>query len=172
MRVSVSNLLVVLLVVSSGIAQQRPKPRLQIHCSAQPTSFAPAESIDLSISLENVSASDVYLYKMLEWGWAGVRFRLTNSSGKIVELRNWTVPPPPIPINGKEQLVGIAPAYFYGTHLRFSLGQYYDLKPGDYFLQVAYQSNYRNEDGFGLPILTFQDGEFLSNKVHVEIRPT
>ena len=43
--------------------------------------------------------------------------------------------------------------------------------PGTYYLQVAYQSNYRKENGLGLPILTFDDGEFRSNKIQIHVRP-
>jgi len=171
MRVIVCNLLFVLLILSQVGAQQKSSPKLQVSCTPEPRSSATNDSVDLTISLENVGTSTIYLYRTIEWGWAGVRFRLTNSDGKVIELKNWTVPPPPPPVYGKENLVGIAPTYFFGTHMHINLREYYDLKPGIYYLQVSYQSNYRAEDGFGLPILTFQDGAFLSNKVPIEIPP-
>jgi hypothetical protein len=42
--------------------------------------------------------------------------------------------------------------------------------PGVYYLQVLYQSNYPKEEGFGLPLLTFDDGEFRSNKIQIQVR--
>jgi hypothetical protein len=171
MRIVVCNLLLVLLILSSPGRTATSSPKLQVFCSVQPSSSVANDSVDLSITLENVGTSDIYLYRTLEWGWAGVRFRLTNSDGKVIELRNWTVPPPPPPVYKKENFVGIAPTYFYGTHMQISLREYYDLKPGIYYLQISYRSNYRTEDGFGLPILTAQDGDFLSNKVRIEIPP-
>ncbi len=170
MRIVVCNLLLVLLILTQAGAQQKPSPKLQVSCTLEPRSSS-SDSVDLTISLENVGTSDIYLYRTIEWGWAGVRFRLTNSDGKIIELKNWTVPPPPPPVYRKENLVGIAPTYFFGTHMHINLREYYDLKPGIYYLQVSYRSNYRAEDGFGLPILTFQDGGFLSNKVRIELSP-
>jgi hypothetical protein len=161
---------VFLLFVSSLVsAQQKTTPKLHVSCSLEPGSSAPNGILDLNISIENVGTSDIYLYRPIEWGWAGVRFRVINSEGRVVEMKNWTVPPPPPPVYGKENLVGIAPTYFYGTHMHINLREYYDLKPGIYYFQVSYRSNYRAEDGFGLPMLTFQDGDFLSNKVRIEI---
>ena len=170
MRIAIYILLPILLTVSSAGGQQKPSPKLQVYCTAQAISSATNDTVDLSISLENVGTSDIYLYRTLEWGWEGVRFRLTNSDGKVIELRNRNVPPPSPPVYRKENLVGIAPSYFYGTHMHIALREYYDLRPGIYYLQVSYHSNYRAEDGFGLPVLTFQDGDFLSNKVRIEIR--
>jgi hypothetical protein len=171
MRIVVCNLLLVLLILGSAGAEQKSSPKLQVFCAVQPSSSAASDSVDLSVSLENVGPSDIYLYRTLAWGWAGVRFRLTNRDGKVIAPRNWTVPPPPPPVYKKENLVGIAPTYFYGTHMQISLSEYYDLRPGIYYLQILYRSNYRTEDGFGLPILTSQDGEFLSNRVRIEIPP-
>jgi len=48
---------------------------------------------------------------------------------------------------------------------------HYALSPGVYYLQVLYQSNYPKEEGFGLPLLTFDDGEFRSNKIQIQVRP-
>ena len=169
MRIIACILLVVLLFLSSAVAQQKSSSKLQVFCSLEPSSSNTKDSVDLTLSFENVGTSDIYVYRTIDWGWAGVRFRVTNSDGTVIELRNWTVPPPPSPLYGKESLVGIAPTYFYGTHMHVKLREYYDLKPGIYYLQISYRSNYRTEDGFGLPILTFQDGDFLSNKVRFEI---
>ena len=80
------------------------------------------------------------------------------------------IPPPPPPVYDKSQLVGLAPGYFFGTYLIFDLS-HYSLSPGVYYVQVSYSSNYGKESGFGLPILTSQDGEFRSNKVRIEVRP-
>jgi len=92
MRIVVCNLLLVLLILSSPGRTAKSSPKLQVFCSVQPSSSVANDSVDLSITLENVGTSDIYLYRTLEWGWAGVRFRLTNSDGKVIELRNWTVP--------------------------------------------------------------------------------
>lgn len=127
-----------LLVSSLASAQQKAPPKLQVSCTLEPRPSPAKGSVDLTISIENVGASDVYLYRPIEWGWAGVRFRLTNSDGRVVEMRNWTVPLPPPPVYGKESLVGVAPTYFYGTHMRIDLNEYYDLEPGVYDLQVSY----------------------------------
>jgi hypothetical protein len=126
----------------------------------------------LKIFVENIGTSDVYLYRNIEWGWAGIRFRLTKANGDVVPLRQHLAPPPPPPpIYGKEQLVRLAPAYFYGTNAKLDMGLF-DLKPGVYFLRVSFGSNYHPSQGFGLPILTSEDGEYFSNDVRIEIRPT
>jgi len=43
------------------------------------------------------------------------------------------------------------------------------LSSGVYFIQVSYQSNYSKREGFGLPILTSEGGEFRSNKVQIQV---
>lgn len=68
----------------------------------------------------------------------------------------------------KSELVGLEPGYFYGRHLDFALSDY-DLKPGRYFMAFKYQSYYHDRDGFGLPILTWDDGEMVSNKIEISI---
>jgi hypothetical protein len=65
-------------------------------------------------------------------------------------------------------LVSLATGYFYGTHLAFDLTQF-ATGSGVYFIEVSYQSNYREDSGFGLPILTVADGEFVSNRVQIQI---
>jgi hypothetical protein len=89
----------------------------------------------------------------------------------VVALRKpLPVPPPPPPLRDKTQLVELQAGYFYGGHLPFDLALY-DLKPGAYFIESSYRSYYRASQGFGLPILTFEDGEFVSNRIEVQIRP-
>ncbi len=80
------------------------------------------------------------------------------------------IPLPPPPVYDKSDLVGLAPGYFFGKHLVFDLS-HYKLSPGVYYVQVSYWSSYGKESGFGLPILTADDGEFRSNKVRIEVRP-
>ena len=84
--------------------------------------------------------------------------------------RESTIPLPPPPVYDKFQLVGLAPGYFFGTHLVFDLSRYV-LSAGVYYVQISYRSNYRKEEGFGLPLLTFDDGEFRSNKIRLQISP-
>lgn len=143
---------------------------LGVSCTGDKTSYTPRDSANLTITLENRGSSEFYIYSTLEWGWAGLRFRLTDADGHIVPEPSHTIPPIPPPVYDKSQLVGLAPGYFFGTHIAFDLSRY-NFKAGTYYLQVAYQSNYPHEEGFGLPILTFADGTFLSNKVQIDIRP-
>jgi hypothetical protein len=78
-------------------------------------------------------------------------------------------PLPPPPMRDRSELVELEPGYFYGRHLKLALSDY-DLKPGQYFVAFKYRSNYHAEDGFGLPILTWDDGEIAANKVEISIR--
>ena len=172
MRGFYGGLFISMLFAGSLLAQQPSKPKLNVSCTAEAASLRSSDTLELKISIENVGASDVYLYQNIEWGWAGIRFRLTNANGDVIPVRQHLAPPlPPPPIRGKEQLVRLAPTYFYGTHEALSMGLF-DLKPGIYFLRVSFASNYHAWQGFGLPILTHEDGEFLSNDVRIEIRPT
>jgi hypothetical protein len=72
-------------------------------------------------------------------------------------------------LRDKSELVGLEPGYFYGRHFDFALSDY-NVKPGTYFIEFKYQSYYRDRDGFGLPILTWDDGEIISNKIEISIR--
>jgi hypothetical protein len=172
MRRSFGLVLFVVLPVSTSLfAQQDERPALSVTCSADRPSYAPNDTVKLTLTLENRGSSDFYVYRTVEWGWAGVRFRLTDAAGNSVPEPGGNRPSLPTPpIYDKSQLVGLAPGYFFGTHLRIGLFRY-KLNPGVYYIQVAYQSNHPHEEGFGLPIVTMADGAFLSNKVQIEVRP-
>jgi hypothetical protein len=159
-----------LIVVTPISAQQQEKPVIAVSCTADKLSLAQGDVVNLTITLENRGSSDVYVYRTLEWGWAGIGFTLTDNKGHLVYSRERIIPLPPPPVYDKSQLVGLAPGYFFGTHIPFHLS-HYDLSPGVYYIQVSYQSNYFKESGFGLPILTIDDGEFRSNKIQIEVRP-
>ena len=163
-------LLLTLIVVSPLLAQQREKPVLALSCTAETVTLAQGDSVNLTVSLENRGSSDFYIYRTLEWGWAGIGYRLTNDKGDVVPPRERIIPLPPPPVPDKSKLVGLAPGYFFGTHLVFDLSRYM-LSPGVYYVEVSYRSNYGMESGFGLPMLTFDDGEFRSNKIQIQVRP-
>lgn len=169
MRWSVCVLLVAVLTVSTSVARQEAKPLVGVSCATDKASYTQHDSLSLTLTLENRGSSDFYVYRTLEWGWAGIRFKLTDAAGHIVPEPGHPIPPPPPPINDKSQLVGLAPGYFFGTHISFDFSRY-NLKPGVYYFQIAYQSDYPHEEGFGLPMVTFADGAFLSNKVQFEVR--
>ena len=166
----VSTLLFALIAVSSLLAQQSERPMLAVSCTADKQSVVQGDSLSLTVSLENHGSSDVFIYRTLEWGWAGIGFTLTDEKGHAVHARKPIIPSPPPPIYDKSQLVGLAPGYFFGTRMVFHLS-HYALSPGVYYIQVSYQSYYPKEEGFGLPILTFDDGEFRSNKIQIQVRP-
>ena len=162
--------IILLTTVLSAAAQQSTRPDVELVCAAKRASYSPRGSVELAVSFQNQGSSEVYVYNVIEWGWTGLRFRLLDSAGHGVALRKpLPVPPPPPPFD-KSQLVELREGYFYGAHLLFNLALY-DLKPGSYFIQCSYRSYYRAAAGFGLPILTWDDGEFVSNRVEVQIRP-
>ena len=158
-----------LIVVSPMLAQRREKPVLALTCTAEKVTLTQSDFVNLTVSLENRGSSDFYLYRTLEWGWAGIGYTLTNDKGDVVHPRERTIPLPPPPVSDKSQLLGLAPGYFFGTHLVFDLSRYM-LRPGVYYVEVSYRSNYGTESGFGLPMLTFDDGEFRSKKVQIQVR--
>jgi hypothetical protein len=155
---------------SPASAQQREKPLPALSCTADTTTMSQDDSLHLTVSLENRGSSDFYIYHALEWGWAGIGYTLTNERGDVARPRELIVPLPPPPVNDKSKLVGLAPGYFYGTRLAFDLSHYV-LSPGVYYVEISYRSNYRTESGLGLPILTFDDGEFKCDKIQIQVRP-
>lgn len=163
-------LFAVLPVSTSLFARQEERPALSVSCSANRSSYAPKDTVNLTLTLENRGSSDFYVYRTLEWGWAGVRFRLTDAAGHTVPEPSSAPSLPAPPIYDKSDLVGLAPGYFFGTHLRIDLSRY-QLNSGVYYIQVAYQSNHPHEEGFGLPTITMADGAFFSNKVQIDVRP-
>jgi hypothetical protein len=169
MRRIVCPLFLTLIVVSAVFAQHRERPVLALSCTAEKVNLAPSDSVNLTVSLENRGSSEFYIYRTLEWGWAGIGYSLTNGKGDVVLPRERVIPLPPPPVTDKLQLVGLPPGYFFGTHLVFDLSHYV-LSPGIYYVEVSYRSNYGRESGFGLPMLTSDDGEFRSNKIQIQVR--
>jgi hypothetical protein len=166
----VCTLLFTLIAVSPLLAQQSERPVLAVSCTADKQSLVQGDSLNLTVTLENRGSSDVYIYRTLEWGWAGIGFTLTNEKGDVVHPQKHTIPLPPPPLYDKSQLVGLAPGYFFGTRMVFDLS-HYALSPGVYYVQVSYRSNYPKEEGFGLSLLTFDNGEFRSDKIQIQVRP-
>jgi hypothetical protein len=158
------------LALGSARAQDKTKPVLRVSCTAAKLSYTAIYTIDLTVTLENVGPSDFYIYRNVEWGWAGIWFKLVDAKGNTIRpKKHFSIAPlPPPPVYDKSQLVSLARGYFYGTHLQFDLSPYAP-EPGSYGVEVSYQSNYHNDQGFGLPILTSDDGTFPSNTVGVEI---
>jgi hypothetical protein len=161
--------LIVLFVIGSLFAQEKARPKLRVSCTADKPLYAASDTVNLTVTLENGGPSDVFIYRTVEWGWAGISFSLIDASGNTVRPREQHMPPPPPPPVDKSQLVGLAPGYFYGTHFDFDMSRF-ALKPGVYVIEVSYQSIIPKDASFGLPTLTVADGAFLSNKVQVEIR--
>ena len=168
MKRFVCSVFFTLTAVSPLVGQQAKK--LAVSCTADKASYTRDDTVNLTVALENRSSSKPYVYGILECGWAGLKFGFTDMGGHGVPAPWPGIPPPPPPVYDKSQLVGLAPGYFFGTHIAFDLARF-NLKPGTYYFQVAYQSQYHKDQGFGLPILTSEDGEFFSNKVQIRIEP-
>jgi hypothetical protein len=166
----VCTLLFAFIAVSPLLGQKSERPVVAVSCTADKQSLMQGDSLNLTVTLENRGSSGVYVYRTLEWGWAGIGFTLTNEKGDVVRPQKYPIPLPPPPIYDKSQLVGLAPGYFFGTRMVFDLS-HYALNPGVYYVQVSYRSNYPKEEGFGLSLLTSDDGEFRSNKIQIQVRP-
>jgi len=160
----------VLFALSFAAGQAGKKAVLVVACTDQKSAYSAAETVNLSVTIENRSGSTFYLFRPLEWDWTGLWFHLLDISGKPVPLRQPVIAPlPPPPIADKSQLVGLEPGYFYGRQIQLALKDY-DLRRGTYFIAFKYQSNYHNGDGFGLPILTWDDGEIVANRIKIAVR--
>jgi hypothetical protein len=158
------------LAFTFAAAQAPKKPALVTACIDQKASYTPVDTVSLSVTIENRGTSTFYVYHPLELGWTGLWYRLLDASGNPVQLKQpVTAPLPPPPLADKSQLVRLEPGYLYGRHLQFALSDY-NLSPGKYFIAFKYQSYYHERDGFGLPILTWDDGEIVGNKVEISIR--
>lgn len=158
------------LVVTVVLAQAPKKPALIAACVNQKASYMPTDTVNISVMVENRGTSSFYLYGPLEWGWTGLWYGIRDAAGKPVRPKQPVIAPlPPPPLADKSELVGLEPGYFYGRHLNLALSNY-DLKPGTYFITFKYRSNYSAADGFGLPILTWDDGEIVANKIEISVR--
>ena len=158
------------LMVTVAVAQGPKKPALVAVCLDQKASYTSTDTVNLKIEIENRGASRFYLYEPLEWGWTGLWFGLIDANGNRVRPKEPVdAPLPPPPLYTKSDLVGLEPGYFYGRQLDFALSDYV-LKPGTYFIAFKYQSYYHEGDGFGLPLLTWDDGEIVGNKIKISIR--
>ena len=158
------------LLVTSGLAQTPRNPILLAACVNQKTSYALTDTVDLTVTIENGGTTSFYIYQPLEWGWTGLWWGVSDAANKPIRLKHPVIAPlPPPPLRDKSELVELEPGYFYGTHLQLTLSDY-DLKPGKYFIWFNYRSNYHTEEGFGLPILTSDDGEIVANKVEISVR--
>jgi hypothetical protein len=158
------------LMVTLGVAQGPKKPALIAACMDQKASYAPTETVNLTVTIENRGTSTFYVYRPLEWGWTGLWFDLVDVTGNPIRPKQPVNEPlPPLPLGDKSELVGLEPGYFYGRHLEFALSDYH-LKPGTYFIAFMYHSYYHERDGLGLPILTWDDGEIVGNKIAISVR--
>jgi hypothetical protein len=155
------------LVVTFGVAQVPRKAALIATRLDQRDSYTPTETVDLTISIENRGTSSFYVYRPLEWGWTGLWFGILDATGKPVQRKQpVTAPLPPPPLRDKSELVELAPGYFYGRQLDLALSDY-DLKPGKYFVAFMYHSEYSETEGFGLPMLSWGDGEIVANRIEI-----
>ena len=75
------TVLIALSVVSSFYGG-KARPALRVSCTADKRSYAANEAVDLTVTLENVGTSDFYIYRNVEWGWAGI--------GSILSMRRGT----------------------------------------------------------------------------------
>jgi hypothetical protein len=120
--------------------------------------------------IENRGASPFYVYEPLEGGWTGLWFGILDTTGKPVRpKRPILAPPPPPPLKDKSELIELDEGYFYGRHLDLGLGDF-DLKHGKYFIAVKYRGEYSKADGFGLPLLSREDGEAVADKIEIFVR--
>src|SRR5271156_4212223 len=76
-----------LIAVSQLRAQHSEKPVLALSCTVDKLTVAQGGSVNLTVSLENRGSSDVFIYRTLEWGWAGIGFTLTDERGHDVHPR-------------------------------------------------------------------------------------
>lgn len=158
------------LAVMSCAAQVPKKAALVVACADQKASYAPSEKVSLTVAIENRGASAFYVYQPLEWGWTGLWFGLLDATGKTVRLKSPDLDtPPPPPPSSKSDFVEVDPEYYYGRHLDFRLSDY-KLRAGTYFIAFKYQGNYSGSEGFGLPILAWEDGEITSNRIEISVR--
>jgi hypothetical protein len=99
-----------------AFAPQDERPALSVTCSADRPSYAPSDTVKLTLTVENRVSSGFYVYRTVEWGWAGVRFRLTDAAGNSVPEPGGNRPSLPTPpIYDKSQLVGLAPERSLGS---------------------------------------------------------
>lgn len=153
-----------------AVGQDSRKAALIVDRDDQKSLYTPSETVNLSLIIENRGTSTFNIFRPLEWGWTGLWYQLLDAGGNPVKLKRPLIAPlPPPPLTDKSQLVGLEPGYLYGKHFNFELSGY-KLTPGRYFIEFKYQSYYHERDGFGLPILTWDDGEFVSNKIEISIR--
>jgi hypothetical protein len=159
-----------LLVATCGVAQNPKEPALVVACVDTRASYAPSETVHLTVAVENRGTSPFYVYRPLEWGWTGLWFGVLDATGKPVRPKQPLIAPlPPPPLSDRSELVEVDPGYFYGRHLDFALSAY-DLNPGTYFIAFKYRSEYHQSDGFGLPMLSWEDGEIVAHRIEFFVR--
>jgi hypothetical protein len=158
------------LVVTVCPGQAPRKPILLAACADQRTSYAPTDTVDLTVTIENGGTTSFYIFRPLEWGWTGLWWGLSDAANNPVRLKHPVLAPlPPPPLRDKSELIELEPGYFYGRQLRLALSDYH-LNAGKYFIWFRYGSSYHTEEGFGLPILTSDDGEIVANKIEISVR--
>lgn len=124
MRRFVWMVFILCLAMAPLYGQKKTTRSLRVSCSSDKRSYAAIDAVNLTITLENVGSDDLYIYRNLEWGWAGIGFKLFDAKGNVVPSKQASIPLPPPPVYDKTQLVSLAQGYFYGTHLAFDLTHY------------------------------------------------
>lgn len=98
------------LLVTLDVAQGPKTPALVVACVDQKASYAPAETVNMTVTIQNRGTSRFYFYRPLEWGWTGLWFGLVDATGNRVPPKApfvHSLPPPPL--RDKSELVGLEP---------------------------------------------------------------
>lgn len=130
------------------------------------TTYKLGEKIVVQVLLTNKSKLPVYVYGWFDWGEsASVSLWLKDvSSGKAISQT--TIPdaisPPP---GSKDDFVKLLPNHVYGVTLTTDLSELGAQKGGAYALVAQYHSPIPASMGYGLPILSRENGAISSNQI-------
>jgi hypothetical protein len=135
------------------------KPALEVKIEASKEAFKEGEPLIINVSLRNVGAEGVYLFRILEPEGLFVRFTVTNEQGDFVYQS---------PLTTMERTAGfledtflLAPGYFWGRTFKLSKPNAH-FSPGTYRIEALYMN--RDADGKGGTLT----GTFHSNRIEVK----
>jgi hypothetical protein len=143
---------------------------LEVSLQAEKSSYTLQDTIVLRVLLSNKSSDHLYLYKQLLWG---------ESNSFSIWARDWateqdipqdfTEDMPAPPPRSAADFVELLPEHIYGVIVKTSAKEL-NLKPKrKYELFAGYHSPVPSESGFGLRIISREQGSIRSNTVIVTV---
>lgn len=144
---------------------------LEISLTVNKRKYRKSEMIKLQVMLINSGYKDVYVFRTLQWGSAGLLLHLRDISGKEIEPRAYPDDLTRESPDDQTAFVKLPPLQFLGINSVSGLKFLNLTKPGKYSIYVEYNSPFSMSEVKLSPFWGKDSGTLKSNLVHIEVLP-